>query len=60
MERVSDCPKGSSEDTHHDAQLWEPLMERLEGGKERFFQRCVCWCKRLQNLSVEVQHCPNT
>ena len=45
---------------YHDPQLREPLMERFKGRKERFFQRCIWGCKRLQNLPVKIEHFSNT
>ena len=46
--------------TYHNAQLRESLMERLESGEKRFLQRGAFWRKRLDDLSVKVEHCKHT
>jgi hypothetical protein len=32
-------------------------MERLQSGKKGFLQRGAFWRKRLDDLSVKVEHC---
>lgn len=46
--------------TYHNAKGRESLMELLQSREESLFQGSTSWCKRLENLAVDVQHYEQT